>query len=176
MEGFLVWGTFTLGVAAFCVWRPQPARVFVGLFFGAMGLGIHGWMITNDSQGYVDFAASAPWLVYREIGTALTTPSPVAFGIFMLGFETVTAALILGRGRYVKWGLISAILFLVGITPLGLEEVPNLVLAAGMAFLLTKDFPADVVTMLRRLRRLGPATAATPASSPSLHVSGGEQR
>lgn len=149
MQGFLVWGAFVVGVAAFCLWRPQPARIFVGLFFGVMGLGIHGWMIATDPQSYVDFAASAPWGLYRDIGTALTEPAPLAFGIFMLVFETVTAVLILSRGRAVKAGLVAAIVFLVGITPLGLEEVPNLVLAAGMGFLLTQDFPTDVVTMLR---------------------------
>ena len=42
MQGFLIWGAFTVVVAAFCVWKPQPARIFVGLFFGAMGLDIHG--------------------------------------------------------------------------------------------------------------------------------------
>lgn len=150
MQGFLIWGAFTVVVAAFCVWRPQPARIFVGLFFGAMGLGIHGRMIATDPQSYVDFAADAPWALYREIGLWLTEPNPLLFGIFMLLFETVTAALILSRGRYVRWGLIGAILFLVGITPLGLEEVPNVILAAGIAFLLTQQFPTDVVTMLRR--------------------------
>ena len=171
MQGFLIWGAFTVGVAAFCVWRPQPARIFVGLFFGAMGLGIHGGLIATNPQSYVDFAADAPWVLYRDIGLWLTEPNPLVFGIFMLLFETVTAALILSRGRYVRWGLIGAILFLVGITPLGLEEVPNVILAAGMAFLLTQEFPTDVVTMLRRHlreRRTSTAGAATapPGSGP----------
>jgi hypothetical protein len=171
MQGFLVWGAFVVAVAAFCVWRPQPARVFVGLFFGVMGLGIHGWMIAADPQGYVDFAASAPWGLYRDVGTALTEPAPLAFGVFMLVFETVTAVLILSRGRAVKAGLVAAIVFLVGITPLGLEEVPNLVLAAGMGFLLTQDFPTDVVTMLRRRLR-GQSTAAhsTARHTPRPHT------
>jgi hypothetical protein len=153
MQGFLIWGAFTVGIAAFCFWRPQPTRIFVGLFFGVMGLGIHGTLIATNPQSYVDFAASAPWELYRESGTWLTEPIPLAFGIFMLTFETITAALILSRGHLVKWGLLAAIVFLVGITPLGLEEVPNLVLAAGMAFLFTQDFPTDVWTMLRRHRR-----------------------
>jgi hypothetical protein len=153
MQGFLIWGAFTVGLAAFCVWRPQPARIFVGLFFGAMGLGIHGALIATNPQSYVDFAADAPWPIYRDLGTWLTEPNPLAFGIFMLTFEAITAALILSRGRLVKGGLLAAIVFLVGITPLGLEEVPNLVLAAAMAFLLTQDFPTDVWTMLRRHRR-----------------------
>ena len=117
MQGSLIWGAFTAGLAAFCVWRPQPARIFVGLFFGAMGLGIHGALIATNPQSHVDFAANAPWAIYRDAGTWLTEPNP-----------------------------------LVGITPLGLEEIPNLVLAAGMAFLITQQFPTDVWTMLRRHR------------------------
>ncbi len=170
MQGFLIWGAFTVGVAAFCVWRPQPARIFVGVFFGAMGLGIHGALIFTNPQSYVDFAAEAPWAIYRDIGTSLTEPNPLAFGIFMLSFETITAALILSRGRAVTWGLLAAIAFLIGITPLGLEEVPNVVLAAGMAFLLTHDFPTDVWTMLRRHRRPQLATAARAALSPRAHA------
>jgi hypothetical protein len=169
MQGFLIWGAFTIAVAAFCVWTPQAARIFVGLFFAAMGLGIHGGLIATNPQSYVDFAAKAPWAIYRDIGLWLTEPNPLAFGIFMLTFETITAALILSRGRYVTWGLIGAILFLVGITPLGLEEVPNVILAAGMAFLLTKEFPTDVWTMLRRHRRRKLTTAARVATSPRAH-------
>ena len=172
MQGFLIWGAFTVAVTAFCVWRPQPARIFVGLFFGAMGLGIHGALILTNPHSYVDFAAEAPWAIYRGVGTSLTEPNPLAFGIFMLTFETITAALILSRGRLVKWGLLAATLFLIGITPLGLEEIPNLILAAGMAFLLTHDFPTDVWTMLRRHRRSQLTTAARAATSPRAHTPG----
>ncbi|GAA3349550.1 hypothetical protein GCM10020358_72110 [Amorphoplanes nipponensis] len=153
MRGFLVWGAFTVALAAFCFRRPQPARIFIGLFFGAMGLGIHGALIATNPRSYVDFAAHAPWGIYRDIGTSLTEPNPLAFGVFMLAFETITAALILSRGRLVKGGLLAAIVFLVGITPLGLEEIPNLVLAAGLAYLLTQEFPTDAWTMRRRRRQ-----------------------
>jgi hypothetical protein len=166
MQGFLIWGAFTVAVTAFCVRRPQHARIFVGLFFGAMGLVIHGLLIATSPQSYVDFAADAPWTIYRDVGLWLTESNPLVFGVFMLVFETVTAALILSRGRYVRWGLIGAILFLVGITPLGLEEVPNVILAAGIAFLLTQEYPTDVVTVLRRHlreRRTNTSSAATAA-------------
>jgi hypothetical protein len=170
VQGFLIWGVFTVGLAAFCVWRPQRARIFVGLFFGVMGLGIHGALIATNPHRYVDFAANAPWAIYRDIGTWLTEPNPLAFGIFMLTFETITAALILSRGRLVKWGLLAAIVFLVGITPLGLEEVPNLVLAAGMTLLLTQDFPTDVWAILRRHR--GPRLLTAEHGTISPHARG----
>jgi hypothetical protein len=165
MQGFLIWGAFTVAVAAFCVWRPQGARIFVGLFFAAMGIGIHGAFIATNPHRYVDFAADAPWGMYRDIGRWLIEPNPLAFGIFMLLFEIVTAALILSRGRHVRWGLLGAILFLLGITPLGLEEVPNVILAAGLAFLLTKDFSNDVCAMLRRHRRRTFTTSAGMGTS-----------
>jgi hypothetical protein len=174
MQGFLIWGAFTIGVAAFCVLKPHPARIFVGLFFGVMGLGIHGALIATNPQSYVDFAADAPWAIYRDIGMSLTEPNPLAFGIFMLSFETVTAALILSRGRAVRWGLLAAIVFLLGITPLGLEEVPNVALAAGIAFLLTQEFPTDVWTLLRRHRRPQLTNAARGAASPRTHAAGHE--
>jgi len=166
MQGFLIWGAFTVGVAAFCVWRPQAARIFVGLVVGAAGLGIHGALIFTNPQSYAGFAAEAPWAIYRDVGTALTEPNPLAFGIFMLSFETVTAALILSRGRAVTWGLLGAIVFLIGIAPLGLKEVPNVVLAAGIGFLLTQEFPIDVWTMLRRHRRPRLPTADRETTSP----------
>lgn len=45
MQVFLIWGAFTVGVAAFGVWRPHPARVFIGLRFGASGPGIRGRLL-----------------------------------------------------------------------------------------------------------------------------------
>jgi hypothetical protein len=47
-QGLIVWGVFTLATAVFCFWKPQPARVFVGLFFAAMGLGIHGMFVLTN--------------------------------------------------------------------------------------------------------------------------------
>jgi len=97
----------------------------------------------------------------------------------MLTFETLTPAFVLSRNRFVTWGLLGAILFLVGITPLGLEEVPERRLGRR-AFLPTKQFPTDLGTVLRghrrRQRRRKPTTAhvATPPppadSAQSRHV------
>ena len=73
----------------------------------------------------------------------------------MLMLEVMLAVLILSRGRWVKVGIAGAILFLVGISPLGFDIMPNLVLAAALVYLLTQDFPRDAVTMLRDRRGQG---------------------
>jgi hypothetical protein len=153
MNGFIIWGAFTAVVAGLCFWKPNPTRIFVGLFFAVMGLGIHGTDILTNPQAYVDFARSAPIPLYRDIGLALTEPNPRAFGVFMLVFETITSVLILSRGWYVKLGLLAGIAFLLAITPLGLEEIPNAILAVGMASLMRHEYSSDVMTMLTRTIR-----------------------
>jgi hypothetical protein len=53
--------------------------------------------------------------------------------------------------------LLGAILFLIAIMPLGKEEWPNPILALGLAYLMTKDYPVSVpgqlVSWLRRQQR-----------------------
>lgn len=52
--------------------------------------------------------------------------------------------LILSRGRSVKVALAGAIVFLIAITPLGIWTLPNLVLAAGLAWLLKEEYKTSV--------------------------------
>ena len=148
----VVGGAFMLTVAVFCFLRPQAGRLFVGVFFGVMGLGVNGSLVISNPEGYVAFAEQALLPLYRQIGLFLTQPNPWAFGIVMLILELTLAALILSRGHWVKVGTLGAILFLVGISPLGYDVMPNLLLAAALVHLLTQDFPRDVFTMLRDRR------------------------
>ncbi|MGS0683787.1 hypothetical protein ACVBEQ_01320 [Nakamurella sp. GG22] len=153
----LVWSAVVLAVAALCFFRPQAGRLFVGVFFGVMGLGIHGSLVMSNPDGYIGFAEQALLPFYRQIGLFLTEPNPRAFGIIMLILELIPACLILSRGRWVKVGLLGAILFLVGISPLSDDVMPNLLLAAALIYLLTQDFPRDVFEMLRDRRVRRPA-------------------
>jgi hypothetical protein len=155
----VVWSIFVLAVAVFCLLRPQAARLFVGGFFGGMGLVVHGPLVITNPEGYVGFAEQALLPFYRQIGLFLTEPNPRAFGIVMLILELTLAVLILSRGRWVKVGILGAILFLVGISPLGFDVMPNLLLAAALVYLLTQDFPRDAFTMLRDRRGRRTATA-----------------
>jgi hypothetical protein len=87
------------------------------------------------------------------------------FGIGMLVFELVLAALMLSYGTYARLGFTAAILFLVGIMPLGPEEVANVFMAAGVAYLATRNFQTAVVPEVRAwlrarsLRHLAPTDA-----------------
>jgi hypothetical protein len=119
--------------------EPQAARLFVGAFFGVMGLVVHGLLVITNPEGYVRFAEHALLPFYRQIG------------LFLI-LEVTLAVLILSRGYWAKVGILGAILFLIGITPLGFDVMPNLLLAAALVYLLTQDFPRDAITMLRDRR------------------------
>jgi hypothetical protein len=55
----------------------------------------------------------------------------------------------LSKGRYVKWGLIGGICFLVTITPLGVWTIGNPIMALALAYLLTKEYRRSLLQMLR---------------------------
>jgi hypothetical protein len=146
MERLIIWGIFTVVVTAACFFKPRQMRAIVGGFFVAMGLGVHGGFILTDPQQYVTFARGALIPIYRDMAVAVVSVNPLAFGLAMLAFEVIVAAMILSRGRYAKLGLLAATLFLLGITPLSVDTLPNAILAGGIAYLLSRDYPNSVPT------------------------------
>ncbi len=128
-----------------------------------MAVGVHGSTVLTDPSTYLAFANGALVPFYRDVAVAIVAVNPVAFGLSMLTFELVVAALILSHGRAVRLGLWAGVGFLVGITPLGVEELPNPILAVGLAVLATRDYPKSALSEVHdALRRRLPkrATAA----------------
>lgn len=66
--------------------------------------------------------------------------------------ELTVGLLILSHGRKVKIGLALAVAFLLLITPLGIWTLPNPVMVAGAAWLMT-NFPRSLAQILRARRR-----------------------
>ena len=161
MERMAIWGVFVVVLTLAILARPRPMRIVVGMFFVLMAVGVHGSMVVTDPSAYLAFADGALIPLYRQVAIAVVGVNPVAFGFFMLTFELVIACLILGRGMAVRVGLWAGALFLLGITPLGVEELPNPVLALGLAVLATHDFPTSAPGEIRgALRRRLPGRAA----------------
>ncbi len=153
MGPLVVTGIFYLAVAILCIATPQAGRIFTAIFFWIMALGVHGYFILANPQSYVDFAHDAYLGFYRDVASPIVEFSPRGFGLLCLAFELAVGALILSKGRLVKIGLIAGIVFLLGITPLKYTQV-NPVLAAGMVYLLTKDFAASAIDVIRASERL----------------------
>jgi hypothetical protein len=148
MEPIIITSVFYLAVGLLCWARPNAGRIFLGLFFWAMALGVNGYFITANPQSYVDFANEAHFAVYRDLFGPVVEFSPRGFGIVLALFEIAVGALLLSRGRFVKIGLAAGIAFLVSISLLMAITLPNLILAAVMGYLLMKDFEVPVWDMV----------------------------
>ncbi len=163
MERAIPWAVVVLLLTVPCFLWPRPMRVVLGVFFGLMGLGVHGAFVATNPESYVDFAGQALFPFYRDLAVAVvTTLSPVVFGVMMLVFEVSLAVLILGKGRTAKLGLLLAAIFLVIITPLGIEVVPNIVLAVGLIRVARESFETSVPDDLRRWLRNRGAGVGVP--------------
>ncbi len=149
VERMAIWGVFVVVLTLAILARPRPMRIVVGIFFMLMAVGIHGSTVLTDPSSYLAFANGALVPLYRDVAVAIVQVNQVAFGFFMLGFELVIAFLILWRGRAVRLGLWAGVVFLLGITPLGVEELPNPILALGLAVMATRDFPNSALSEVR---------------------------
>jgi hypothetical protein len=161
MDRMALWGVIVVVLTLAILVRPRPMRIVVGNFFVLMAVAVHGSMVLTDPSSYLAFAGGALIPLYRDVAVAIVQVNQVAFGLFMLSFELVVATLILSHGRGVRLGLWAGAIFLLGITPLGVEELPNPILALGLVVLAARDFPRSALREVQEtLRRWLPRRAA----------------
>jgi hypothetical protein len=124
-----------------CFIKPNAGRIFLGIFFLVMALGVNGSFTFGNPQAYLDYAEGALIPFYRDLAMGVINLfTPVIFGLLLMTFEIVMGLLLLHKGKSVKIGLIGTMLFLVGISPLSLVQIPWLGLVIGELYLLKKEF------------------------------------
>lgn len=131
-----------------CLIRPNVGRVFVGLFFSVMAIGVNVVMVFVDPNSYIGLGADSFIPLYRWVFINLVALAPPLFVLPVAAFEIAIALLMLSKGKYVKWGIIGGIVFLIGITPLGVWTLANPVMALALALLLRKEYDRSIVEML----------------------------
>src|SRR5215210_612776 len=132
-------------VLLLCLVRPGAGRIFLGIFFLVMAIGVNVALGTDE-----------PLIpLYRWSFENVVALAPPLFGLLAAAYEITIALMMLSKGRYVKWGLIGGIVFLVGITPLGVWTLANPILAVAMALVLRKEYDRSFVEMLRFQSRPG---------------------
>lgn len=137
----LVSSVFVLFVVGLCFIKPNAGRIFLGIFFLVMALGVNGSFTFGNPQAYLDYAEGALIPFYRDLAMGVINLfTPVIFGLLLMTFEIVMGLLLLHKGKSVKIGLIGTMLFLVGISPLSLVQIPWLGLVIGELYLLKKEF------------------------------------
>lgn len=147
----LISACFVLAVVVLCFFKPNAGRIFIGLFFLVMALGVNGYFTFSNPQAYVDYASEALIPAYRELALAVVQISPVLFGVLVMSYEIVMGLLLLYRGKAVKIGLVGTMIFLVGIAPLSYLQIPWLGLIVGEIFLFTKDFDRSFFKSIQSL-------------------------
>lgn len=75
--------------------------------------------------------------------------NPALFVLPVAAYQIIIALMMLNKKKYVKIGLIGGIIFLVLVAPLGIESVPNVVLAAALCLLLRREFDTSFLEIVR---------------------------
>jgi hypothetical protein len=145
----LVWLTFVLLVAALCIARPDAGRLFIGLFFLAMALGVNLTLVFSYPQGFVVLGQDSYIPLYRLLFTHVVALAPAFLGLLAVAYELTVGLLLLGKQRAVKLGLLMGSIFLVGTAPFMLWSLPDPGLAVVLAWLYSKDFDTTLLEMVR---------------------------
>ncbi|MFP5367897.1 MAG: hypothetical protein ACLGIS_13835 [Actinomycetes bacterium] len=142
MEQLIPWLVFCLAFLAFCFLRPNGARIFAGIFFIIMALGVNALLSVVNPEMFVAMGTDAPLIpLYPWFFGKVVAAAPAVVGLLAASGEIAVGLLILSHGRGVKLGLLGAIVFLLAITPLGVWTLPNPLMALGLARLLARDYP-----------------------------------
>lgn len=149
MEQLIPWLIFCIAVSGFCFSRPHAARIFVGVFFIIMAVGVNIVLTVLAPEQFMKLGDEPLLPFYGWMFQNVLAPAPQTIGILAAAGEIAMGLLILSRGSRVKLGLAGAIAFLIAITPLGIWTLPNPVLAGGLAWLLKEEYPRSVLDLLR---------------------------
>lgn len=153
MEQLIPWLIFCIAILVLCLMRPQAARGFVGIFFIVMAVGVNVVLSIVAPDQFVKLGADAPLIpLYGWFFQNVVAPAPQIIGVLAAAGEIAVGLLILSGGRRAKLGLAGAIVFLIVITPLGIWTLPNPVLAAGLAWLLTREHPRNMLQLFHSPR------------------------
>jgi len=149
----IISAAFVLAVDILCITKPNPGRIFLGLFFLFMSLGVNGYFTLTNSHAYVEYASHAIIPFYLDVALTVVRLNPSLFGWSLILFETTMGFLLLHKHASVKIGLIGTAGFLMAIAPLSFVQIPWLGLVIGQTYLLKEEFNSTFLEIISpRLR------------------------
>lgn len=134
--------TISNGVSLLLLWsgwkKPSLARVLYFLLFAWAS-----WMNTNgaihSSQLYLDYAQLTFIPFYKDFILGFFSRHITFFVLTIAGCQLLISISMLMKGQLFKMGCWAAIIFLVGIAPLGVGSAfPSTLIMAGGLFLLAR--------------------------------------
>ncbi|MCK9617010.1 MAG: hypothetical protein M0R21_04160 [Lentimicrobiaceae bacterium] len=154
MDEKIIWSIgFVLFVIILCIVKPNIGRIFLGIFYLIMAIGINIVNAITNPQSTVQMGEASLIGFYRIIFSEVVSKIPVLFILAIALFQITMGLLILNKHKYVKYGLIGTSIFLILITPFGYIQIPWLGIAAIQLYLLTKDFDKTFIEITGSLFR-----------------------
>jgi hypothetical protein len=156
VEQLITSAVFSSLVLVLCLLRPSAGRIFLGTFFLVMAIGVNVVLAFVAPDQFVALGTEEPLVpLYLWFFENVVALAPPFFGLLAAAYEVTIALMMLSKGRYAKWGLIGGIVFLIGITPLGVWTLANPIMALAMALLLRKEYDRSLPEMLHLTSRPG---------------------
>jgi hypothetical protein len=149
VQQLITFALFSLLVLLLCLVRPGAGRIFMGIFFLVMAIGVNEVLVLVAPNLFVALGTNDAIIpLYRWFFENVVALAPPLFGLLAAAYEITIALMMLSKDKYVKWGLIGGIVFLIGITPLGVWTLANPILALTLAYLLTREYDRSLLEML----------------------------
>jgi hypothetical protein len=149
VQQLITFALFSLLVLLLCLVRPGAGRIFMGIFFLVMATGVNVVLVLVAPNLFVALGTNDAIIpLYRWFFENVVALAPPLFGLLAAAYEITIALMMLSKDKYVKWGLIGGIVFLIGITPLGVWTLANPILALTLAYLLTREYDRSLLEML----------------------------
>ena len=149
MQQLTTFALFSLLVLLLCLVRPGAGRIFMGIFFLVMAIGVNVVLVLVAPNLFVALGTNDAIIpLYRWFFENVVALAPPLFGLLAAAYEITIALMMLSKDKYVKWGLIGGIVFLIGITPLGVWTLANPILALTLAYLLSREYDRSLLEML----------------------------
>lgn len=149
MDEKIIWSIgFVLIVIILCVLKPNIGRIFLGIFYLIMAIGINTVNAITDPHSTVQMGEASLLDFYKTIFSEVIAKAPVLFILLIALFQITMGLLILNKHRNVKFGLIGTTIFLILITPFGYIQIPWLGIAAVQLYLLRKDFDKTLIEII----------------------------
>lgn len=152
MDEKIIWSIgFVLFVIILGILKPNIGRIFLGIFYLVMAIGINIPNAITNPQSTVQMGEASLLGFYRILFSEVVSKAPVLFILAIAIFQITMGLLILNKHKYVKYGLTGASVFLILITPFGYIQIPWLGIAAIQLYLLTKDFNETFIEIIGSL-------------------------
>lgn len=149
MDERIIWSIgFVLIVIILCVLKPNIGRIFLGIFYLIMAIGINMVNAITDPHSTVQMGEASLLDFYKTIFSEVIAKAPVLYILLIALFQISMGLLILNKHRNVKLGLIGTTIFLILITPFGYIQIPWLGIAAVQLYLLRKDFDKTLIEII----------------------------